>query len=137
MEMKAAALRDPEYQEWVNQPQPRTDGLAVADGLLWTSEGLFYVPDDLELKRLLIHEVHDTPTGGHMGLRKTLIRLSGLCYWPGMKAMIADYVRGCNTCAAVKPSMEKPAGLATTPSYSGEAVAGYQHRLCGSTSYDA
>jgi hypothetical protein len=28
-----------------------------------------------------------------------------------MKAMIADYVRGCNTCAAVKPSMEKPAGL--------------------------
>jgi hypothetical protein len=110
-DMKVAALRDAVYQESVNQPQPRTDGLTVAEGLLWTSDGLCYVPDDLELKRRLIHEVHDTPTGGHMGLRKTLIRLCGLCYWPGMKSMIADYIGGCTTCAAVKSSMQKPAGL--------------------------
>jgi len=110
-EMKAAALRDTVYQEHVNERQPRTDGLTVADGLLWTGDGLFYVPDDLELKRRLIHEVHDTPTGGYMGLRKTLARLSGLCYWPGMKSMIADYVGGCTTCAAVKSSRQKPAGL--------------------------
>jgi hypothetical protein len=110
-EMKAAALRDPLYQELVKQPQPRTDGLTVGDGLVWTVDGLFYVPDDLELKRRLIHEVHDTPTGGHMGLQKTLTRLSGLCYWPGMKPMIADYIRGCTTCAAVKHSTQRPAGL--------------------------
>lgn len=109
-EMKAAALGDAVYQEMLVQPEPRTDGLMVGDGLLWTCDGLFYVPDDLELKRRLIHEVHDAPIGGHMGLAKTMARLTNMCWWPGMKAMIADYVRGCVTCAATKPSLEKPAG---------------------------
>jgi transposase InsO family protein len=109
-EMKAAALRDAVYQERLSQPEPRTDGLMVGEGLLWTRDGLFYVPDDLELRRRLIHEVHDTPIGGHMGLHKTMARLTNMCWWPGMKAMIADYVRGCVTCAATKPSLEKPAG---------------------------
>ena len=27
-----------------------------------------------------------------------------------MKSMIADYVKGCITCAATKPSLQKPAG---------------------------
>ena len=109
-ELKAAALRDAVYQETLSQPEPRTDGLMVGEGLLWTCDGLVYVPDDLELRRRLIHEVHDTPTGGHMGLAKTMARLTSTCWWPGMKAMIADYVRGCVTCAATKPSLEKPAG---------------------------
>ena len=109
-EMKAAALRDVVYQEMLSQPEPRTDGLMVGEGLLRTCEGLFYVPDDLELRRRLIHEVHDTPTGGHMGLAKTMARLTSTCWWPRMKTMIADYVRGCVTCAATKPSLEKPAG---------------------------
>jgi transposase InsO family protein len=109
-DMKAAALRDAVYQEMLGQPEPRTDGLTAFEGLLWTSEGLFYVPDDLELRRRLIHEVHDTPIGGHMGLHKTMARLTNTCWWSGMKAMIADYVRGCVTCAATKPSLERPAG---------------------------
>ena len=110
-EMKAAAQRDPVYQELLARPEPRTDGLIVGDGLLWTCDGLFYVPDDLELRRKLIHEVHDTPIGGHSGLAKTLARLTTSCYWWGMKRMIADYVRGCITCAAVKPDLKLPAGL--------------------------
>ena len=101
-EMKAAAQRDPLYRERLSLPEPRTDGLTVGDGLLWTRDGLFYVPSDLELQRRLIHEVHDTPTGGHMGLHKTLMRLSTTCWWPGMKKMIADYVQGCVTCAATQ-----------------------------------
>ena len=82
-DMKAAALRDAVYQEMLGQPEPRTDGLTAYEGLLWTSEGLFYVPDDLELRRRLIHEVHDTPIGGHMGLHKTMARLTNMCWWPG------------------------------------------------------
>ena len=109
-EMKAAAQRDPSYRARLSLPEPRTDGLTVGDGLLWTRDGLFYVPSDLELQRRLIHEVHDTPTGGHMGLHKTMMRLSTTCWWPGMKRMIADYVQGCVTCAATKPSGQKPAG---------------------------
>jgi hypothetical protein len=109
-DVQSAAKSDVAYQHMLSQPEPRTDGLTVGDGLLWTSDGLFYVPNDLELRRRLIHEVHDTPTGGHMGLAKTMARLTTTCWWSGMKSMIADYVRGCTTCAAVKPSLQKPAG---------------------------
>lgn len=107
-DIKAAAQKDPIYQKRLLAP--RDDGLTVGDGLLWTCDGLFYVPDNLELQRRLIHEVHDTPTGGHMGLKKTLRRLMTTCWWPGMKNMIADYVMGCITCAATKSSTQKPAG---------------------------
>jgi transposase InsO family protein len=109
-DMKKAAQRDSVYAQRLKAPSPRTDGLIVGDGLLWTGDGVFYVPDDLELQRRLIHEVHDSGTGGHMGLRKTLKRLMAMCWWPGMKATIADYVGGCVTCAATKPSLQKPAG---------------------------
>ena len=109
-DMRAAVSRDVVYQELLNKPEPRTDGLIVGNGFLWTCDGLFYVPNDLELQRRLIYEVHDTPTGGHMGLHKTLARLTSMCWWNGMKSMIADYVKGCITCAATKPSLQKPAG---------------------------
>ena len=110
-EMKTAAQADPEYKQLLDQPEPRTDGRTVGDGLLWTADGLFYVPNDRALQQRLIHEVHDSPTGGHMGLSKTWARLSSTCWWPGMRAMIEDYVRGCQTCAATKPELRKPAGL--------------------------
>ena len=46
-----------------------------------------------------------------MGISKTWARLNSTCWWPGMRAMIEDYVRGCQTCAATKPELRKPAGL--------------------------
>jgi hypothetical protein len=110
-EMKKAAQADPEYKKLLDQPEPRTDGRTVGDGLLWTADGLFYVPNDRTLQQQLLHAVHDSPTGGHMGLSKTWARLSSTCWWPGMRAMIEDYVRGCQTCAATKPELRKPAGL--------------------------
>ena len=109
-EVKAAAGRDSVYQEMLKKPEPRDDGLTVGDGMLWTCEGLLYVPYERSLQQLLIRQAHDIPTGGHMGLAKTMARLTSTCWWPGMKAMIADYVRGCTTCAATKPSLQKPAG---------------------------
>jgi hypothetical protein len=110
-EMKAAAQADPDYLLLLNEPEPRTDGRTVGDGLVWTCEGLCYVPNSRELQRRLMYEVHDTPTGGHMGWAKTWSRLSSTCWWPGMRRMVEDYVKGCLTCAATKPELRKPAGL--------------------------
>ena len=110
-EIQEAARRDAVYQQTLARPQPRDDGLTVGEGLLWTCEGLLYIPTDPPLQQLLIRHVHDSPTGGHMGLAKTMARLTSTCWWPGMKAMIADYVRGCVTCAATKPSLHRPAGM--------------------------
>ena len=110
-DIKDAAARDSLYQKRLKLPEPRNDGLTVGDGLLWTSDGILYIPTDPELQQLLIHQAHDGPTGGHMGVAKTMARLTSTCWWPGMKRMIADYVHGCTTCAATKPSLQKPAGL--------------------------
>ena len=79
----------------------------------WTAGGLFYVPNDRAIPRKLLFEVHDAPTGGHLGGRsgKTVHKMQAMCWWPGMKREIEDYVRGCVVCAAAKSSQQLPAGL--------------------------
>jgi hypothetical protein len=109
-ELKQAAAADPWYSAKLKETAP-IDGLLRGDGLLWTADGRFYVPDDREVQSKLLYEVHDAPTGGHMGERKTLHKLQSTCYWEGMRKDIEDYVRGCQVCAAVKPSQRVPAGL--------------------------
>jgi transposase InsO family protein len=109
-ELRKAAEADPWYREKMQQTSP-TDGLLRGDGLLWTIDGRFYVPADREVQRKLLYELHDAPTGGHLGERKTLHKLQKTCYWPGMRKDVEDYVKGCTVCAAVKPSQQMPAGL--------------------------
>jgi hypothetical protein len=109
-ELKKAAAADPWYSAKLQDAAP-SDGLLRGDGLLWTADGRFYVPADRDLQSKLLYEVHDAPTGGHMGERKTLHKLQSTCWWYGMKKDVEDYVRGCLVCAAVKPSQKVPAGL--------------------------
>src|ERR1700761_6766507 len=109
-ELKKAAADDEWYTAKLAVANP-TDGLLRGDGLLWTIDGRVYVPDDRGVQRKMLYEVHDAPSGGHMGQRKTLKKLQEKCYWLGMKRDVEDYVSGCVTCAAIKPSQRKPAGL--------------------------
>jgi transposase InsO family protein len=109
-EMKKAAAADPWYAGKLAETAP-TDGLLRGDGLLWTVDGLLYIPNDREIQRKLLYEMHDAPTGGHLGGRKTVHKMQGLCWWPGMKRDVEDYVRGCVVCASIKPSQQLPAGL--------------------------
>ena len=109
-ELKRAAAADPWYSAKLSEASP-TDGLLRDDGLLVTFDGRFYVPADRNMQRKLLYEVHDAPTGGHLGQRKTLHKLQSMCYWPGMQRDVEDYVQGCVVCGAVKPSQQVPAGL--------------------------
>ena len=108
--LQRAAAEDEWYTRMMEKSDP-DDGLLRGDGLLWTSDGRVYVPDDVGCRNDLLHEVHDSPTGGHLGQRKTLAKLQSLCFWPGMSKDVEDYVRGCVRCAQVKPSQQPPAGL--------------------------
>jgi len=102
-----AATQDAEYQLRVGRASHM--GLVVKDGLLYTEDGILYVPDDLEIKRRILHELHDAPTGGHVGVTKTLKRLRERVYWYGMDRDVLQYVRSCVSCAA-KPGHQLPAG---------------------------
>jgi len=64
-----------------------------------------YVPWKLcvaaEHRAPILHECHDAPTAGHLGVRKT-IRISQKYYWPGMFRDVRRYVRQCITCQKYK-----------------------------------
>jgi hypothetical protein len=55
-------------------------------------------------KEEVIRRFHDTPTAGHLGIKKTLelIKRRRLS-WKGIKKDIQDYVKGCLVCQKTKP----------------------------------
>lgn len=77
-------------------------GLTVRDGLVYSPGGLLYIPKDEALRTTLMREVHDAPTGGHLGREKTYARLTAQVYWQGVYHDVRDYVRSCVSCAQNK-----------------------------------
>ena len=62
------------------------------------------------LRKDLIREYHDAPTGGHFGREKTLSRLSQRFFWKGMEKSVEHYVRSCPFCQLYKSRQGKKAG---------------------------
>jgi Integrase zinc binding domain/Chromo (CHRromatin Organisation MOdifier) domain/Integrase core domain len=83
---------------------------SVKDDLL-LYEGLVCVPDNPELKRLILQECHDSPMAGHFGITKTFDLVSRTFHWPGLRKYVSDYVGGCDICQRSKSSNHKPYGL--------------------------
>ena len=65
-------------------------------------DGKMYVPDDIDLRRRIVADHHDTPVAGHPGVLATTrsVRLS--YWWPGMATFMKNYVAGCATCQQFK-----------------------------------
>ena len=84
--------------------------LHLADGVIY-KDNRVYVPDVNDIKSKLLQEHHDVPLGGHVGIHKTMERLSRKWYWPKMKRNVEDYIRSCVACQQNKPSHQRPMGL--------------------------
>jgi hypothetical protein len=82
-------------------------GLVVRDGLVYSPSGLLYIPKDDTVRTTLMREVHDAPTGGHLGREKTYARLTAQVYWQGVYHDVRDYVRSCVSCAQNKANQRK------------------------------
>lgn len=67
------------------------------------------VPKDL--RKAVLHQHHDVPMAGHLGIFKTYQRLTQGYYWPKMRRDTAYYVRRCQTCQTTKYDNKKPSGL--------------------------
>ncbi|XP_046141954.1 uncharacterized protein LOC123987841 [Osmia bicornis bicornis] len=50
----------------------------------------------------IIKENHESPVGGHKGIKKTYHRIRNNYYWKNMKKEITDYIRTCISCQKVK-----------------------------------
>lgn len=59
----------------------------------------------------LIHNSHDLPTAGHLGLLRCYLNLQRLFYWPNMFRHIKKYISSCVTCQKSKPSTKLTQGL--------------------------
>ena len=81
-----------------------------ADGLV-LKDGLVYIPHNQELKLQILQTCHDSKTGGHLGQRNTMERVSRNYYWPKMRQFINEYVRTCETCSRNKAPRHRPHGL--------------------------
>lgn len=66
------------------------------------------VPTPLRLA--VLQENHDAPPAGHMGIAKTIARISLRYYWPGMFRDIAKYVRDCLSCKRYKVAQQQTPG---------------------------
>ena len=73
------------------------------------------VANDTDLRARIIHEFHDTPSGGHLGREKTFAAVSRDFYWPHLYKWVRNWVRTCEICQRVKPSPSSQAPLRPLP----------------------
>ncbi|KAJ9525275.1 hypothetical protein QJQ45_020806, partial [Haematococcus lacustris] len=94
---------------------------------LWrlTGKDKVVVPNDSELRNHILHEMHDAVYSGHVGISKTLERVSRVFWWNTMRADVRYYVSTCDACQRDKASTLKPGGLLnplSIPDYRWESV---------------
>jgi hypothetical protein len=59
-----------------------------------------------EEKQTIFQEMHDKPTGGHLGMNTTYDRMKLFTTWPGMKQELEEYIQ-CETCQKNKITQNK------------------------------
>ncbi|GFX80356.1 uncharacterized protein TNCV_3931091 [Trichonephila clavipes] len=67
-----------------------------------------YIPRSL--REAIMQEFHDLPSAGHLGKRKTYLKLRDTCYFPYMRKYIFEYVLTCDRCQKFKYKNALPAG---------------------------
>ncbi|GJU07535.1 putative nucleotidyltransferase, ribonuclease H [Tanacetum coccineum] len=84
--------------------------LVVDSRGLRTRFGRIWIPNNKELKKLLLDEAHKSKYSIHPGATKMYYNLKPDYWWPGMKRDIVKYVEQCLTCLQVKTEHQQPYG---------------------------
>ncbi|GFS63619.1 transposon Tf2-8 polyprotein [Trichonephila clavipes] len=87
----------------------------IVDGLLFyakyfTTLGELRVYIPKSLRETLMKEFHDLPLAGHLGKRKTYLKLRDTCYLPYMRKYIFEYLSTCDRCQKFNYKNALPAG---------------------------
>ncbi|GFW63094.1 hypothetical protein TNCV_4454421 [Trichonephila clavipes] len=67
-----------------------------------------YIPGSL--RKDIMKGFHDLPLAGHLGKRKTYLKLRDTCYFPFMRKYIFEYVSTCDRCQKFNYKNALPAG---------------------------
>ncbi|GKV13749.1 hypothetical protein SLEP1_g24732 [Rubroshorea leprosula] len=116
--IKTAQLDDPFLQQMrqkVESNDPKLESFRIhEDGSIRHGDRIC-VPNDSELKEVIMKEAHNTGYTVHLGSTKMYRRdLRGTFWWNNMKREIANFVAQCLTCQQIKIEHQRPAGKLLT-----------------------
>ena len=113
IELKEQRMPKPPLFVWVKDPTLRTfwycwNEFYISDGLLVRSvEGrnkiikrAVVLPTSLIPK--VLESLHAGPSGGHMGITRTMHRIKERFFWPKMQETVQNYVQNCPQCMQSK-----------------------------------
>ena len=93
----------------------RLDSLIIDNGILYrkweTHNGkqhVLHVVLPLSLRKFVLEQLHNSVTGGHLGLRKTLSKVKQRYFWYQLRKDVKYWCSKCDTCAAKKAPHKKP-----------------------------
>lgn len=75
------------------------------------SHGRVCVPNDKELREMVLKEAHQSKFSIHQGVTKMYNDLKRYYHWSGMKKDVAEWVARCPTCQLVKAEHQVLSGL--------------------------
>ncbi|XP_074292741.1 uncharacterized protein LOC141619619 [Silene latifolia] len=107
--IKSKQELDPKIQEWKSRVESgtvskfsiHTDGSVRFDGRCC-------VPDDADLRRVILLEAYCTPYSVHPGDDKLYKDHKKSFWWPNMKRDVAEFVAKSLTCQRVKGEQQRP-----------------------------
>ena len=80
------------------------------DGIL-RFQGRICVPDDAEVRKLILEEGHKSRLSLHPSMTKMYQDLKETLWWQGMKKDVALFVPACLTCQKAKVEHQRPGGI--------------------------
>jgi len=74
-------------------------------------KGRVCVPEDVEVKGMILEEGHKSHFSMHPGMTKMYQDLKEYFWWSGMKQVVAHFVSSCLTCQKAKAEHQRHEGM--------------------------
>ena len=87
------------------------------------------VPDDLDVKSLLVSELHSVPYSVHPGVQRTISKVRRYFWWKGMAGDIREFVESCPDLPTGKIRSHIAKRKSPTPDHTGGQMARSKHRF--------
>ena len=85
--------------------------VSLWNNLIILQDRRILIPDNNEIRTLLLSSAHDPIICGHFGFEKTLEKVSRYWWWAGIARDVKEYVKTCPKCQMMKHDTQNPKGL--------------------------
>ena len=107
-EFKTAQRADDSLKHWWSLYKSGDVRFVVYDGILYRTAQSWKLDSRQRLLVLpkqyyneVLRTAHDHVTGAHVGIRKTIERISNVYAFPGLSKRVRDYIKSCDICQRV------------------------------------